>query len=174
MTDDVRSTRWERDEGGHLSDAALSAMADAQAVSASSVAHVESCAACSDRLADSALRSSALHRQIGELSPEHVTALGRAEVPSRERPWPYIAAALVVGLLASAPTLGTLPQRLMTLAAAVKLQAAGFRQVGRALFEALSGPVSSLLFAAILVAVGVAIAVWGTKSKERRSNHGFA
>ncbi len=171
---DGLETRWERDTGGHLTDAAIEALADAQPVSASSAAHVETCETCSARLADAALRTTTLHREIHALAASRQAQAALARPHARRSPLPYIAAALIVGLLASAPSAASLPRQLSTLRAAIKLQAAGFKQVGLAVFDEVSGPVSSLLFAAVLVAAGVAVAVWGSKDKERRSNHGFA
>jgi hypothetical protein len=171
---DGLETRWERDAGGHLTDAAIEALADAQPVSASSAAHVETCETCGGRLADAALRTAMLHRDILVLAeaPDAKAALARPR--PRQSPFPYIAAALIVGVLASAPSVGSLPRQVSTLTTAVKLQASGFKQVGRVVLDEVSGPVSSLLFAAVLVAAGVAVAVWGSKNKERRNDHGFA
>ncbi len=172
----VLDTSWERAPGGHLSDAGVEAMADGQPVSAESGAHAEACETCSQRIADAALRAVDLHVAIRALAEQPAEAPRKVEAPARIKPRspaPYIAVALLVALIATLPTLGELPARAAGLAASTKLQLGGVRQVGSALFAEVSAPMSSLVLAGMLVAVGAAVAVWGTK-RERRNNHGFA
>ena len=174
----VLDTSWERAPGGHLSDAGIEAIADGQPLSTDSGAHAEACESCSQRIADAALRAEDLHGAIHALAMEPAAAATQAKpkapTPARPRsPVPYIAVALAVALLATLPTVASLPSQAAGLAASTKLQLGGFRQVGGALFAEVSAPSSSLFLAGLFVAAGACVAVWGSK-RERRNNHGFA
>lgn len=177
MTNPIDS-RWERDAEGHLSEAALAALADGQPVSGTSASHAESCDMCAARLAETALRSAELHlaiRAFAEQPDEAPAAIQHAPRPARQAPpGPalYIMAAVLIGLLASIPTATALPGQAAALAGVIRLHASGFKQVGRAVFAEISAPAWSFVLAGVFVALGVGIAVWG--SNERRNNHGFA
>jgi hypothetical protein len=170
-------TSWEREPGGHLSDAGVEAAADGQPISVEATTHAEACEACSQRLADAALRAVAIGGALRELAEEPAAAVvvtGRA-APTRPRSAiPYIAIALAIALVASIPSIGTLPAQVAGIAASTKLQIGGARQVGGAVLAELSAPASSLGLAALLIAVGAGIAVWGSKREERRRSHGLA
>jgi anti-sigma factor RsiW len=169
----------ERGPDGHLSDVAIVAMADGQALSAQALAHAETCDACSTRVADAALLAADLHvelRALAEAAPAPAAALEKAPpraLPKQKSPAAYIGVALAIALLASLPTLGSLPRQATGLASGAKLQAAGIGQVGRAVVEHVSAPAGSLLLAALFIGAGVAVAVWGSK-RERGAKHGFA
>jgi hypothetical protein len=171
----------ERGPDGHLRDVATVAMADGQALSAHALAHVETCEACAARVADAALLAADLHvelRALAEAAPAPTAGLenvpARSIAPPKQKgPAAYIGVALAIALLASLPTLGSLPRQATGLASGAKLQAAGIGQVGRAVVEHVSAPAGSLLLAALFIGAGVAVAVWGSK-RERGAKHGFA
>jgi hypothetical protein len=163
----------ERGPDGHLTDAAIAALVDAQPLSQAAIAHADACEACAARIADGALVSLEIQRGLEDLAAAPMPA---PPVPARakqQRPVLYIAAALGIAAIASLPTAGSLPGRATGMAAGAKLQIEGLGQVAHAIGDQAAAPAWSFFLASIFVVIGVAVAVWGSK-RERGTKHGFA
>lgn len=91
-------------EQGHATDAALSALADAQGdvVPALVIAHVDSCERCSSRMGDLAHQSARADRWIHDARPVSDIAPETAAMDSAKVPWRLVAAGLFVASIGSA------------------------------------------------------------------------
>jgi hypothetical protein len=170
--------------GEHLTDVAITALADGQELGHEAGVHVEACEACCARLADAALVGAEVHGGIVALASADETAVASAPAPRRSpaprqrslavartpNALPYVAVGLVVTLLASLPGLSSA----LAQVSGARLQAAGLRQAGRVVVFQVSAPLWSVGVAVVLVALGLAVAVWGSRSRSGGTKHGFA
>jgi hypothetical protein len=162
-------------DGAHVSELALTAMADGEerALGARAVEHVESCEWCAGRLGRAALLSSAVgaalaDRETGDAS---AGAMAGAAPPVRaggvSSPGRALVVAVAVALLTAAPFARSLLRALYAPGSEVALAVRSARALARSgLALAASGavkkgmPAATLVASALLVLLGWAVARW--------------
>lgn len=159
MTDDDKLPDhevWQPD--GHLSDVALTALADGEVslLTARAERHVSSCDACSTRLCDLAMLSAKLSESLAAQSRESARA---------EQPMPVVALliALGVALLGALPTLLAAPAWLAGLPSTMMRTAAIALRLATSMVKVASSGSSSMLLvwalsSVVLVALGYFVA----------------
>jgi hypothetical protein len=172
MSDDGKLPRELLWEGAHLSELALTAIADGETaiVDPSAVAHVDACEWCAGRLGRTALLAEAVGHAVAQATTAARPASSRAPVRVMPRPWRALGAGLVVSILAGLPALAHLRwfvayamafcTRGVPVIARGGLALATSESVTRAL------PGASLAASALLVAMGMMIARARSRSVE--------
>lgn len=149
----------------HLSDGALAAIADAApGVPDEALAHADRCEACSTRLATAALSAMDLHVGLREAARGEAPLSAPLAAPFAR---PSARRALLVGaalvLVSTLPTLPAVARWLGALLGSGRLWVDALSQVLRALRGATSGAASVWALSLILLALGVAVAVWSSR-----------
>ncbi|HEY8039104.1 MAG TPA: hypothetical protein VIF15_04890 [Polyangiaceae bacterium] len=172
MKDDGKLPRELVWDGVHVSELALSALADGQEaiLDVRAVEHVDACEWCAGRLGRAALVSATVGEALGEVAIKPATASSPARAAAR--PLRALALGLAVAVLAALPTvpqLGSFVRFALAFAArGVPVLARG--GVALASSEAVRGalPTATLAASALLVVMGWAIA----RSRSRTSSEG--
>lgn len=166
-----------RGRGGHLSEAALAALADGVELEPGLGAHAERCESCAARLAEAALASielGAALREHAELSRSALEARAPSLAVSARPPrWALALASLLV-------VLGSLPELASGSAwiAGVRLSAAMAKRALRSLVGLAGEPEAALVTGLSLVGLGVVVALvatrWAKGTMERGAKHELA
>ncbi len=175
MSDDEALERVEAwlDRDGHLSEAALVALADGVELEPGLGAHAERCEQCAARLAEAALGS----LELGAALREHAERTAGAHAPklaaARPPRWALALASLLV-------VLGSLPELASGSAwiAAARLSAAMAKRALRSLVGLAGTPEAALATGLSLVGIGVVVALvatrWAKGTMERGAKHELA
>jgi hypothetical protein len=152
-----RETVW---DGAHVSDVALTAIADGQEaiVGRAAVEHVDLCEWCAGRLGRAALLSAAVAEAMAEQGPAAARAASRAKAPWRTP----LALGLAVAFAAALPMLASAARVAAFLRAFVSHAVPVLARGGAALAASPATgrllPIASLVSSVLLVVMGFAIA----------------
>jgi hypothetical protein len=105
MTDDTKLPREIQWDGAHVSELALTAIADGQddIVDRDAVAHADACEWCAGRMGRAALLSAAVGHAVEQVKPSLASVRPRGASPARA--WRALAMGVAVALLAALPSL---------------------------------------------------------------------
>jgi hypothetical protein len=168
MNDDRKLPRELVWEGTHLSELAMTALADGQEaiLDAGAIAHVDACEWCAGRLGRTALLAEAVGLAVTQARP----ASSRAPARAAHAPWRALGAGLVVAMLAGLPAMAHLGRlldyvRVFFTRGVPVIARGGFalatsESVTRAL------PAATLAASALLVVMGLMIARTRSRSAE--------
>jgi hypothetical protein len=175
MIDDDKLPRELVWDGAHVSDVALTCIADGQEaiVDPGAVKHVDACEWCAGRLGRTALLSEAVSagvRQAVAREGRSAAAASSAVVRVAPKPWRALAAGVMVAMLAGLPVLGHLGHLATFLNVFFTRGVPVLARGGLALAtnESVRGalPVATLAASALLVMLGLAIARSRSRSAE--------
>jgi hypothetical protein len=175
MIDDEKLPREVVWDGAHVSEVALTCIADGQEriVDAGAVQHVLTCEWCSGRLGRAALLSEAVTagvRQAVAHGERSSAVASGAPLRAAPKPWRALAAGVVVAMLAGLPMLGHLGHVATFLSVFFTRGVPVLARGGLALAanESVRGalPVATLGASALLVMLGLAIARSRSRSAE--------
>jgi len=158
---------------GHLSEGALALAADGRLdlVSSDAASHLEACEDCATRLADQALASDVVQRNLEALAsaPELVKEEGSASRPSLGRvPRGAIAVALVCVALASLPAIPALLRGLAQAPGSGRVLVLALASATRAAALFVSRQDVAIASAAFFVLIGTVIAVRASRAEEKK------
>jgi hypothetical protein len=157
-------------DGAHVSDLALTALADGETaiLEPGAVEHVDACEWCAGRLGRTALLAEAVGHAVTQVKPASVSSRPPARV--MPKPWRALAAGIAVAMLAGLPALAHLGNFVDYVSAfftrGVPVLARG--GVALATSESVTSvlPAATLAASALLVAMGLMIARTRSRSVE--------
>jgi hypothetical protein len=159
-------------DGAHLSDLALTSIADGQAtiVDAVAVEHADTCERCAGKLGRAALLSEAVGHAVGQVRP----VSSRAPARAMPKPWRALGAGLAVAMLAGLPMLahlgGFLAYLRVFFARGVPVIARGGFALATSESVTHALPTATLVASALLVVMGLMIAKTRSRSIERSAS----